>query len=307
MNSTLVGSIAVITWGISVPLVRIPVNEIGALPFLGLLFGSIGILTLVFFKFSNQKLPSKALILSPIVWLRGIFFVLHEALLYYAIFLVQQKNMPMVILLNYLWPTCIILCSIAFAGVKITRWWAFVVGTTLVIYSLSLELLGDSSLNHNIFESKSDRIAYLLVSLGAFSWGMYCALSRRFGDSSGGGSVIPIYQLVLGLALPISFFTPDAIPWNLSPLGLAILITFIIADFVGYLAWDHGMRKGNVVILSLFADFIPWISLFTATFVLDITLSSSTLLSAALLVLGGMITRYGTLNIPNQPNHPSPS
>ena len=305
MNGTLIGSIAVIIWGISVPAVRIVEEQIGAFAFIGILFGTIGAVGLLHNKILKTPFPSKTVLLSPILWARGFFFVFHEASLYYSVFLVQKENLPFVILLNYLWPTCIILCSIAFAGVSISRWWAFIVGTSLVLYALSIELLGSTHLNSSMFGAESDRLAYALVTLGALSWGMYCALSKKHGDTTGGGGVIPIFQLILGLALPISFIPAFSVSWNLSPLGLLILIIFLISDYIAYQAWDFGMRKGNVVILSLCADFIPWFSLMSAALMLGVAIRADTILSAFLLVIGGIITRYGTL--PKRINNPTTS
>lgn len=55
------------------------------------------------------------------------------------------------------------------------------------------------------------------------------------------------------------------------------------------------MRKGSVVVLSLAADLIPWISLCAAWIILDVDIGYKTVISAAFLVLGATITRYGTL------------
>ena len=65
--------------------------------------------------------------------------------------------------------------------------------------------------------------------------------------------------------------------------------------FVADLCWDVGIRKGNIVLLSLCADFVPWISLATAWLLLDADITLKTAMAGAMLVIGAIITRYGTL------------
>jgi hypothetical protein len=55
------------------------------------------------------------------------------------------------------------------------------------------------------------------------------------------------------------------------------------------------MRLGNVVALSLMADFIPWLSLLSTGLILHIAIGRNTVFSAALLISGAMVARYGTL------------
>jgi drug/metabolite transporter (DMT)-like permease len=224
-----------------------------------------------------------------------VFFVLHEGLLAAGVSLVQRRHMPFVILINYLWPTAIILCSVLLAAVRITRWWAFVLGSGIVILSMVAEIVGPAGMTLGLFARRDDCWAYLLVLIGAICWGMYSALSRREGDASGGAEVLPIFQATLGLALPLSFL-PGMATWSRFTSGAALLLVgYCFLLFVAYLAWDLGMRQGNVVVLSLMADFIPWLSLVSANLMLHVAIGGGVMVSAVVLVMGAMIARYGTL------------
>ena len=55
------------------------------------------------------------------------------------------------------------------------------------------------------------------------------------------------------------------------------------------------MRRGNVVALSLMADFIPWLSLLATGVMLHMAIGRTAVLSAALLISGAIVARYGTL------------
>src|SRR6185312_11882518 len=73
-----------------------------------------------------------------------------------------------------------------------------------------------------------------------------------------------------------------------------VLAGYCILQFLAYRSWDFGVRYGNLVILSLCADFIPWLSLLAAHTMLGVTIGNRTIVSALFLVIGAMITRYGT-------------
>jgi len=295
VNPTLIGMLAVFVWGASLPINRLIQEQIGLLASVGIIFTGAALLSLLWQCLRKTPWPDKAIFSNPLLYVRWICFVLHEALILSAISIVQRQHMPFVILLNYLWPTAIIVFSVLIAGVKISRPWAFLLGSLVVIGSLALEIVDPQAISTQIFASKTDCLAYVFAVVGAISWGLYCAFTRRSGESTGGGTVVPFFQLTFGLALIPCFLPSYSVPWTLSTLGAIFLLGYSFLQFVAYLAWDFGMRKGNVVLLSLGADFIPWLSLASATFIIEVSISTITCISAATLVAGAMITRYGTL------------
>lgn len=119
-------------------------------------------------------------------------------------------------------------------------------------------------------------------------------LSKRAGHATGGGALIPFFQLTLGLAFPLSFMNGATAWGNLTHWWLAFLAVFCVMQFIAYLSWDYGMRMGNIVVLSLCADFIPWLSLIACHFLLRVKIENTTIVAMILLVMGAMIARYGT-------------
>ncbi len=295
VNPTLAGACSVLIWGGALPIVKVVEDQIGPLAFMGFTYATMvafGVLT----HWLRRRPPlEEAIVRNPYFYARWLFFVLHEGLLITGIYLVQKRHMPFVILINYLWPTAIILCSVMFAAVKIARWWAFLLGSLIVLLSMLPEILGSSGLTPELFSRRADCLAYLVVFIGAISWGMYSALSRRAGEATGGAAVLPIFQATLGLALPLSFLPGMATWTRLTPESALLLVAYCFLLFVAYGAWDLGMRQGNVVILSLFADLIPWLSLGATSLMLHVAIGRNAVFSAGVLVVGATLTRYGTL------------
>lgn len=300
MNATLIGLIPVVIWGAAMPFARLFQTDIGLFPYMAVAFGLSGLLGFFTQRARRERFPPLCVLRVPALYARGIFFVLHEGLATAAAGLVTRERLPLVILLNYFWPTAVILCSIAFSGVRITRLWAFCAGTLIVLASLLFETVGDSLFMLSREASNLDLLGCALAFVGAVSWGLYSAISRRSGDASGGGSVVPFFQLGLSvIALICAWYGSNEHALSVSSESLVGVFLPIVGYSVllslSYAAWDYSMRRGNVVYVSLFADFIPWLSLLVAVPISGITLTSRTVVSAMSLVVGAMLTRYGTL------------
>lgn len=289
------GACSVLIWGSALPIVKVVEEQIGLLAFMGFTYAAMVAFGVAEHLVSRRALPGAQVFQNPYFYVRWLFFVLHEGLLATGIYLVQKSHMPFVILINYLWPTAIILCSVAIGVVTIRRWWAFLSGSFVVVLSMVYEIIGPARVKSNLFSGRADGLAYLVVFVGALSWGMYSALSRREGDATGGAAVLPIFQATLGLALPFSFLPGMATWTRLTPRAAFLLFVYCFLLFLAYLAWDVGMQRGNVVMLSLFADLIPWLSLLSASLMLHVAIGHRALFSAVVLVSGAMIARYGTL------------
>jgi len=161
--------------------------------------------------------------------------------------------------------------------------------------SLGLELVGPGMFAQHRILLPYDLLAFGLVLIGSFAWGLYSAMGRKYGNQTGSSGVIPYFQLTFALGLPFYFTSGAVMPWELPSALLAVLIIFSICQFCAQQSWYYGMHHGNVVALSLCADFIPWLSLLSAYFFLGAEITTTTIISAFLLVVGAMITRFGTL------------
>ncbi len=279
-------------WSTSLSISKVVYGEIGVLATLGTIYFTSGCFGL--FR-TRLKGFTSATWKNPTLYVRWFFFTFHVAILCAGINMVAKQNMPLLVLCNYLWPTSILLLSVAYAGVKVTRRPAFVIGTFIVLGSLAIEILGPEGFRSSLFAQWHDCAAYLCAIAAAFSWAIYSVVSRQSAERSGGGSALPLFQLTLGLALPLSFVPALHTPWDLSARGGALLALYSCSQFFALICWDYGMRKGSVVGLSLMADFIPWLSLFFTWLLVGVTIESKTIVSAIALVFGAILTRFGTL------------
>jgi drug/metabolite transporter (DMT)-like permease len=294
IDPTLAGSFSILVWGCAIPIAKSVEDRIGLVAFLGFAFTAMAVFGVLRHLLLREPLPDRRIFRDWRLYARWFCFVLHEGFLAASLALVQRRHMPFVILLNYLWPTAIILCSIFLAAVSVTRWWSVILGSLLVLSSIGFEVLGPHPATTGLFARKADCLAYLLVFVGAISWGLYSALSRRFGPQTGGASVLPLFQATLGTALVFSLL-PGSTAWSHFTLRAAVLLAgYCFLLFVAYLTWDTGMRFGNVVLLSLFADLIPWLSLLTTSLMLHVSIPPQAAIAAVVLVAGAIITRTGT-------------
>jgi drug/metabolite transporter (DMT)-like permease len=272
-------------------------EQIGVFATIGIVFGVPGLLGLLPFLLGRKAFPSQTFLREPGFYLRWGTFVIHELALNIAVRICERDHLPFVILLNYLWPTTILVCSILFGGLRITRRWAFVLGTVIVIGSLGAEILAGKDTD-GLFSKSNDQLAYLLALIAALSWGIYSAITRRLGGRAGGRDVVALFQISLALVYPLSLLAGYSVDWNLELSGTSLLLVYCFFMYLAYQCWDHGMQYGNVVIISLGADFIPWLSLGAAAVLLGIPLEFHTIVSAVTLVVGAMVTRFGTLPRP---------
>ncbi len=83
--------------------------------------------------------------------------------------------------------------------------------------------------------------------------------------------------------------------WHMEPWVMTSLLALGFGFFIAHQSWNYGMQHGNVVALSLCADFIPWLSLISAHLFLHAEITPTTMIAAFALVMGAMITRFGTL------------
>lgn len=295
MNPTLLGLFPVLIWGIAVPVFRLAQDQIGLWAAMGALYFGTGLFSAINQYLRLKQYPKPAVFRNPLFYARWFCFVLHEGLFLIGVSMVSKAHVPFVILINYLWPTSIIVCSVLIAGVKVTRWWAFITGSVIVVASLGLEIIGPDGFSTTLFANPKDCIAYGIIFIDAVAWGLYAALSRREGDAVGGNTVTPIFMATLALALPFSFL-PGMGTWeNFTPVNYAMLIGYCFMQFLAYQLWEYSVRHGSIVILSLMSDFIPWLSLITTNLLLSIAIGPKTVISVITLVAGAIITRYGTL------------
>lgn len=297
LKPTLVGSIAVLLWGISALWVRFITQAIGGLRAVIAFHTFAAVLSLCIWLLLGKGKEIHDARHSRWFYIRLLLYCINVGSFFGAFALVSREKIPVVILINYLWPTITLLESIVIVPLPITRKRWFWFGCSIVLISLCIELLQDTVALRGIITDSDfkDCISYALALCAALSWGTYSAVTRRWGNESGGAYVAPVFSFAAALiAAVLLTFVPQPelhVSWDV----FGWVVFGAIANSVAFWCWDYGIRRGSLVVVSLIADGLPWISLLAAHFVLGSPLHETTVITAVLLVFGGLCTRYGTL------------
>jgi drug/metabolite transporter (DMT)-like permease len=232
---TLLGSISILMWGSILPLVRLACEAHGVLATLVVAQGLAGVLGTTVMLYRGVLPRSITTYLSAPFLLRLALFVSHVMLIYSAVHVVERASMPGVLFCNYLWPTLVLVYSISFANLKVLRMGLFSLGISTALLALFVEF-GISAFGVPV--SQGDLEAYLLAFLAANSWGIYSAVTRRWGDRSGGSAVTPLFLLLCGvIGVGLQFYLDS--PLRLGDTVSAAAVGVGLCNFIAYLCWGH--------------------------------------------------------------------
>ena len=193
----------------------------------------------------------------PVVyaWGSGIFFVLYGVLFSQAVGLaINHRQTLEVGMINYLWPCLIIVLSLWINKKKLSWlvWPGVVISSAGIFWCLAagseVTLAGFWS---NILTTP---IPYVFSLTAAFSWGLYCNLSTRYGQ---GHNAVPLFFMVVAVILWVNFlFRGEFLHfpglWPLCELALMGVI-----HGVSYSLWETGLHKGNMVLMAVLSYFTP--------------------------------------------------
>ena len=204
---------------------------------------------------------------------------------YHALYFFALKNAPVVEanLINYLWPLLIVVFAALIAGqsVRPGQW----LGTVLGLCAALLVVTRGRSI-----QLDADHLAgYLAALAAALTWAAYSVLNRRFAAIDSAAIVGPC--LLTALLGAIAHLTLEQ---SVSPTLTQWLI--ILAMGVGpvggaFWLWDHGTKRGDLVMLGTLSYLAPLLStLWLVAFGLS-EAHGSQAIAVALLLLGGWLSR----------------
>ena len=182
-KGTVIGLSAILLWGFMAGLVRIVADNFGAT------LGSALIYTV-----------------------GGMLFVLYEAFISLAIGLASTSVQSLeVSLVNYLWPTLLVLMTAAFSHKKGAVWRALP-GAVIATIGVSLAVGGeDFDVNVALQNIVSNPLPYLMAFAGAFIWAIYATVTPSMSNGYDGATVffccvavtLWIIHFVSGQGLPV--------------------------------------------------------------------------------------------------------
>lgn len=242
-NSTIIGSGALILWALE-PLVISELINIPLFEALTIVFISCFVLTAIkitIFGTWHVILKQKLLI-----WIVGIISICGSDLCY----MLGAKLAPIahIDLIDYLWP-CLITVVISFLPNEKFRTYSICGAILGFIGIFQLCFTGNDHITNIIVINHIYRfIGYAIAILGICLWGGYTLFSKYHKQVP--HDMVGIY---CGIGAIISFiihlFCEHTVIPQFNELGMAVMLG-LAGPGLAYQLWDHGVKYGNVSILS---------------------------------------------------------
>ena len=266
------GVIAIAIWSVSIPLIKQASITSSTGTILGISFILGGFLSLLLSLSKNTYKTS--LFFRRNFLLRAILFSIYFKLYYFSISIIPKNQIALLTFTNYLWPTITTVLVVIFLKPKV-HFFLFSIGMSLVIAGIFLEFRFTDFKNISY-------LPILLTFIAAVAWALYNLLSKLNTDNT---NMVPIFMLITG------FSNLNQIEFNINIFSIPHLPYLAIAPAIANIFWEKGIRH-NIVLLSLLADFLPWLSLICSYFILDIDLHLRSLMTLTLVIIGAMISRF---------------
>ncbi|MCM8768199.1 MAG: aromatic amino acid DMT transporter YddG [Candidatus Omnitrophica bacterium] len=288
-SGTMAGLLALFFWSLTIGVSRSLMEKIGVFTAGSLIFSLAGLLSCLSLFVGKNFPSSKQKRMAPgVFFFCGFLFVAYMLCLYAGIGLASSKVAVLTVaLLNYLWPTFIILFSVVLLACQVN--WLIWPGISLATSGTYLALTTASG----IPVKEIAKIFHLhnpvfLFGLGAgMTWGLYSVVTRKFGQESASG--LPFYLLATGLVLGLlRYFFPEESHWSVSAWGeLSFMVLF--PTILAYSLWETGIRRGNFRLLSTASYLVPVVSTFASCLYLSIRPEASIWIASFLVAAGAFV------------------
>ena len=260
-GGTVIGLFAIVLWGFMAGLVRLVADAFGATLGSALIYTVGGILLLL------TRRP-KPLFQAPrrYLLLGGLMFVTYEASISLSIGLATTAEQSVeVSLVNYLWPTLLVLFTAALSKRQGALWQALpgaIIATVGVAMAVGGNSLDVQSALRNITPTMSD-----------------------------GYDGTTIFFCCVAVALwIIHFASGDGLPAQAPGIGgYVALIACAVSIAGGYACWGYGMLHGNMETLAVGSYATPVFSTASSTLLLGVALGLPFWIGVVLVVTGSLL------------------
>ncbi len=290
-RATAIGFCAIVLWSSVVALIREVSNSFGTVRGTALMYS----IASVFLCFTPGWVPLSKFSKKYLV-VGGILMVCYEVCL--ALSLGYSHNSRQAIevgMMNYLWPALTLLATIIFHTKKAN--WLIVPGIILSILGIVWVLAGKEGLNITAVLSNmsSNPLSYGLAFSGACIWAGYCVVTIKLAKGLNG---ITFFFILVAAVLWVIYFAGDEKPeMEINMYSITYLISAALAMGFGYAAWNIGIMKGNVILLTGASYFIPVFSSAFSSILLSTSLGISFWQGAFMVCIGSGVCWLSTRNI----------
>jgi drug/metabolite transporter (DMT)-like permease len=281
--ATAIGFIAILLWS-SLAVLTAATGAVPPFQLLALTFGIGGLAGAALWTVRPHAIGA---LRQPLrVWLLGTggLFVYHAA------YFVALRNAPPVEagLINYLWPTLIVLFSAFLPGERLR--WQHIAGCVVALCGAALVVTGGRGLSFD----PAYAFGYAAALVAAISWGLYSVLSRRVADVS--SDAVTGFCLAVAVLAALCHFAFEPTVWPATlPQWLAILALGVGPVGFAFYVWDIGVKRGDIQVLGAASYATPLLSTGLVVAGGYAEYSHTLLLAALLIVAGGVLAASGLL------------
>ncbi len=284
-RATTIGLMAILLWSFMAGTVRIVSENFGATLGSALIYTVGGILLLMFRRPAPiREFPKKYLIIG------GLLFVFYESSISLSLGLASTDASSVeVSLVNYLWPTMMVLLS---AGVSHRKHAVVKVlpGAIVATAGVVLAVGGNSGLDWHaaVQHIAADPLPYALAFVGALAWSVYAVFTPAMSHGVDGTS---LFFPCVAVALWIIHFASGQ-GWPAEPPSLVAWLFVLIAAAAiggGYACWGYGILHGSMERLAIASYATPVLSTGASAVLLGLALSLPFWCGALLVAAGSML------------------
>lgn len=293
LSATAGGLIACLIWGSSIAIMGMLAKPLGPLSACGYECLIAGVILLAFSAWRGRL--RNLFMHSPAYYLFcGGFWMANFSLAWIAVSMVTDSEQLVVVgMFNYLWPILTLLGSVVIlgkrAGLLIVPGVLITAAGLVLSKAVQLDLPLVDALMRLLRLFDDNPAAYLVATLDALAWALYSNLGRKLAHPQG-ASAVPIFMLVTAVVLIIAGKMQGEIPlWTVQTFSL--LSIWAIASAFAYLAWDIGMREGDIVLISSASMLIPLLSTVITCLMNGIPLTIGLISASLCIVLGAAVCK----------------
>jgi drug/metabolite transporter (DMT)-like permease len=291
------GFLAIFIWGTGIAVSRTLTDNFGVFSagaFSFLLAGSLGILHSSLSKDSRVRpwhLP------FPYLAICGSLFIFYQLCWYLALGLAPNHDWVVVAgIINYLWPVLTLVFSIPILKTR-ARWWA-VPGFLLALSGTVLAMSKGAGPGPLPQDGGAAPVAVLILAFAAaIAWALYSNLARKHAGAQQGNAV-PFFFLLSGLLmLLLRFVFHEQSQWTTGGV-LCLAYMALFPCLTAYTLWDKAMRKGDIVLVTVFSYFTPLLSTVVTCVFLTVRPGWNLWCACLMLIAGALLSR-SSLKIPD--------